>query len=62
MENLTLVQLVGELKTLESHLKTINKRFENVSHQISSKIETAETLLEIEKLNNDYKRNLKANS
>ena len=48
MEDLTLVQLVGELKTLESHLKTINKRFENVSHQISSKIETAETLLEKE--------------
>ena len=45
MEDLTLVQLVGELKTLERHLKTINKRFEDVSHQISSKIETAETLI-----------------
>ena len=62
MNDLTLVQLVGELKTLERHLKTINERLEDVSHQISSKIETAETLLEIEKLNNDYKRNLKANS
>ena len=62
MNDLTLVQLVGELKTLERHLKTINERLTDVSYQISSKIETAETLLEIEKLNNDYKRNLKANS
>ena len=45
MEDLTLVSLVGELKTLERHLKTINERLEDVSHQISHKIEIAETLI-----------------
>ena len=45
MNDLTLVQLVGELRTLERYLKTINKRLTDVSHQISSKIETAETLI-----------------
>jgi hypothetical protein len=45
MEDLTLIQLVGELKTLERHLKTINERLTDVSHQISSKIETAESLI-----------------
>ena len=45
MEDLTLVQLVGELKTLERHLKTINERLTDVSHQISHKIEIAETLI-----------------
>ena len=62
MEELTLVSQVAELRTLERHLKSIIDRFEDISHKISHKIETAETLLEIEKLNNDYKRNLKANS
>ena len=45
MENLTLVSQVAELKTLERHLKTINERLEDVSHQISHKIEIAETLI-----------------
>jgi hypothetical protein len=52
MNDLTLVQLVGELKTLERHLKTINERLENVAHNISSKIEIAETLLETERAKN----------
>ena len=45
MEDLTLVSLVGELKTLERHLKTINERLEDISHKISHKIEIAETLI-----------------
>ena len=45
LSRLSLVQLVGELKTLQDHLNTVTKRIENVSHQISFKIEVAENQL-----------------
>ena len=52
MEDLTLVQLVGELKTLQHQLDFITKRIENVSHHISFKIEVAENkLIEDELIN-----------
>ena len=52
MQDLTLVQLVGELKTLQHQLGFITKRFEDVSHQISFKIEVAENkLIEDELIN-----------
>ena len=45
LSQLSLVQLVGELKTLQDHLNTVTRRIENVSHQISFKIEIAENQL-----------------
>ena len=45
LSKLNLVQLVGELKTLQDHLNTVTRRIENVSHQISFKIEIAENQL-----------------
>ena len=45
LSKLSLVQLVGELKTLQDHLNTVTRRIENVSHQISYKIEIAENQL-----------------
>ena len=45
LSQLSLVQLVGELKTLQDHLNTVTRRIENVSHQISYKIEIAENQL-----------------
>ena len=45
LSKLSLVQLVGELKTLQDHLNTVTRRIENVSHQISFKIEIAENQL-----------------
>ena len=45
LSKLSLVQLVGELKTLQDHLDTVTRRIENVSHQISFKIEIAENQL-----------------
>ena len=45
LSKLSLVQLVGELKTLQDHLNIVTKRIENVSHQISFKIEVAENQL-----------------
>ena len=45
LSQLSLVQLVGELKTLQDHLTTVTRRIENVSHQISYKIEIAENQL-----------------
>ena len=45
LSRLSLVQLVGELKTLQDHLNTVTRRIENVSHQISFKIEIAENQL-----------------
>ena len=57
MEDLTLVQLVGELKTLQHQLDFITKRIENVSHQISFKIEVAENkLIENELINKPIDR------
>tara|TARA_B100000902_G_C26427234_1_gene489774 strand:+ start:260 stop:460 length:201 start_codon:yes stop_codon:yes gene_type:complete len=52
LAKLSLVQLVGELKTLQDHLNIVTKRIENVSHQISFKIEVAENqLIEQELIN-----------
>ena len=52
LSKLNLVQLVGELKTLQDHLNTVTRRIENVSHQISYKIEIAENkLIEDELIN-----------
>ena len=52
LSKLSLVQLVGELKTLQDHLNTVTRRIENVSHQISYKIEIAENqLIEDELIN-----------
>ena len=45
LSQLSLIQLVGELKTLQDHLNTVTRRIENVSHQISFKIEIAEKQL-----------------
>tara|TARA_B100001113_G_scaffold122928_1_gene100340 strand:- start:19 stop:219 length:201 start_codon:yes stop_codon:yes gene_type:complete len=45
LSKLSLIQLVGELKTLQDHLNIVTKRIENVSHQISFKIEVAENQL-----------------
>jgi len=45
LSQLSLVQLVGELKTLQDHLNTVTRRIENVSHQINFKIEIAENQL-----------------
>ena len=45
LSKLSLIQLVGELKTLKDHLNIVTKRIENVSHQISFKIEVAENQL-----------------
>jgi len=45
LAGLSLVQLVGELKTLQDNLNTVTRRIENVSHQISFKIEVAENQL-----------------
>tara|TARA_R100000781_G_scaffold96866_1_gene60778 strand:+ start:742 stop:942 length:201 start_codon:yes stop_codon:yes gene_type:complete len=45
LSKLSLVQLVGELKTLQDHLNIVTKRIENVAHQISYKIEIAENQL-----------------
>ena len=45
LSRLSLVQLVGELKTLQDHLNTVTRIIENVSHQISFKIEIAENQL-----------------
>tara|TARA_Y100001956_G_C3992019_1_gene129692 strand:- start:329 stop:529 length:201 start_codon:yes stop_codon:yes gene_type:complete len=45
LSQLSLIQLVGELKTLQDHLNTVTRRIENVSHQISFKIEIAENQL-----------------
>ena len=45
IEDLTLVQLVGELKRHQDQLNYITKRIENISHQISFKIEIAENKL-----------------
>ncbi len=45
LSKLSLVQLVGELKTLQDHLNTVTRRIENVSHQLSYKIEIAENQL-----------------
>tara|TARA_R100000781_G_scaffold7024_1_gene6906 strand:- start:1696 stop:1896 length:201 start_codon:yes stop_codon:yes gene_type:complete len=45
LSKLSLVQLVGELKTLQDHLNTVTRRIENVSHQLSCKIEIAENQL-----------------
>ena len=57
MEDLTLVQLVGELKTLQHQLDFITKRIENVSNQISFKIEVAENkLIEDELINKPIDR------
>ena len=52
LSKLSLIQLVGELKTLQDHLNIVTKRIENVSHQISFKIEVAENqLIEQELIN-----------
>jgi len=45
IEDLTLVQLIGELKRHQDQLNYITKRIENISHQISYKIEIAENQL-----------------
>tara|TARA_R100001594_G_C3877139_1_gene224995 strand:+ start:358 stop:558 length:201 start_codon:yes stop_codon:yes gene_type:complete len=45
LSRLSLVQLVGELKTLQDHLNIVTKRIENVAHQINFKIEIAENQL-----------------
>ena len=45
LSQLSLVQLVGEMKTLKNNLDVITKRFEDVSHQISYKIEIVENHL-----------------
>ena len=52
LSKLSLVQLVGELKTLQDQLNTVTRRIENVSHQISFKIEIAENQLIQEELIN----------
>tara|TARA_R100000152_G_C6654681_1_gene95307 strand:- start:208 stop:402 length:195 start_codon:yes stop_codon:yes gene_type:complete len=52
IEDLTLVQLIGEMKNLKNNLDVITKRFEEVSRQISFKIEIAENrLIENELIN-----------
>ena len=57
MEDLTLIELVGELKTLQHQLGFITKRFEDVSNQISFKIEIAENkLIEDELINKPIDR------
>ena len=45
LSKLNLVQLLGEMKTLKNNLDVITKRFQDVSHQISFKIEIAENQL-----------------
>ena len=45
LSQLSLIQLVGEMKTLKNNLDVITKRFEDVSRQISYKIEIAENQL-----------------
>ena len=45
LSKLSLVQLVGEMKTLKNNLDVITKRFQDVSHQISYKIEIVENHL-----------------
>tara|TARA_R100000700_G_scaffold35689_1_gene44428 strand:+ start:1182 stop:1382 length:201 start_codon:yes stop_codon:yes gene_type:complete len=45
LSKLSLVQLVGEMKTLKNNLDVITKRFQDVSHQISYKIEILENQL-----------------
>ena len=45
LSKLNLVQLVGEMKTLKNNLDVITKRFQDVSHQISYKIEIVENHL-----------------
>ena len=45
LSKLSLVQLVGEMKTLKNNLDVITKRFEDVSRQISYKIEIVENQL-----------------
>ena len=45
LSKLSLVQLVGEMKTLKNNLDVITKRFQDVSHQISYKIEIVENQL-----------------
>ena len=45
LSRLSLVQLVGELKRHQDQLNYITKRIENISHQISFKIEIAENQL-----------------
>ena len=52
LAKLSLVQLVGELKRHQDQLNYITKRIENISHQISFKIEIAENrLIENELIN-----------
>ena len=45
LSQLSLVQLVGELKRHQDQLNYITKRIENISRQISFKIEVAENQL-----------------
>ena len=45
LSKLNLVQLVGELKRHQDQLNYITKRIENISRQISFKIEVAENQL-----------------
>ena len=45
LSQLSRVQLVGELKRHQDQLNYITKRIENISHQISFKIEVAENQL-----------------
>ena len=45
LSQLSLVQLVGELKRHQDQLNYITKRIENISHQISYKIEIVENQL-----------------
>ena len=52
LSKLNLVQLVGEMKTLKNNLDVITKRFQDVSHQISYKIEIVENHLNQDQLIN----------
>ena len=52
LSQLSLVQLVGELKRHQDQLNYIIKRIENISRQISYKIEVAENQLIQEELIN----------
>ncbi len=45
LSQLSLVQLIGELKRHQDQLNYITKRIENISHQISFKVEVAENQL-----------------
>jgi hypothetical protein len=53
LSKLSLVQLVGEMKTLKNNLDVIIKRFEDVSRQVSFKIEIAENRLIENELQNE---------